>query len=60
MGFKSSTNYASYFPEKIAAVGQLKDALPGLRKLLAIESPLKIIKKWFLFHLKSSFGFHNI
>ena len=29
-------------------------ALPGLRQFLTSESPLKMIKKCFLFHLKNS------
>ena len=37
-----------------------KVALSGLRQFLVSESPLKIIKKCFLFHLKSSFRSKDI
>ena len=37
-----------------------KSALSGLRQFLATESPLKMIKKCFLFHLKSSFRSQDI
>ena len=33
----------------------LKDALSSLRQFLVTESPLKMMKKCFLFYLKSSF-----
>ena len=33
----------------------IKGALSGLRQFLATEYPLKMMKKCFLFHLKSSF-----
>ena len=32
----------------------------GLRQFLATESPLKVLKKCFLFHLKSFFHSQNI
>ena len=34
--------------------------LSGLRQFLATESPLKVLKKCFLFHLKSFFRSQNI
>ena len=37
-----------------------KGALSGLRQFLANESPLKMMKKCFLFHLKSSFHLQDI
>ena len=33
---------------------KVKDVLSGLRHFLATESPLKMMKNAFLFHLKSS------
>ena len=38
----------------------IKGTLSGLRQLLAAESPLKIMKKVFLFHLESSFHSQDI
>ena len=37
-----------------------KGALSGLRHFLATESPLKMMKKLFLLHLKNSFHFQDI
>ena len=37
-----------------------KGALSGLKQFLATESPLKIMKNVFLFHLKSSFRSQDI
>ena len=39
---------------------EIKGALSGLRQSLATESPLKMIKKCFLFHVKSSFRSQHI
>ena len=36
-------------------LSSIKGALSGLGQFLATESPLKMMKKIFLFHLKSSF-----
>ena len=38
----------------------IKGALSSLRQILAIESPLKMMKGYFLFHLKSSFSSQDI
>ena len=37
-----------------------KGALSGLRQFLATESPSKMMKNVFLFHLKSSFRLQDI
>ena len=41
-------------------VEDFKGALSGLRQFLATESPLKLMKIFFLFHLKSSFRSQDI
>ena len=46
-----STSLASNF--------SIKDALSGLRQLLAIESPLKVVKNTFYFTLKHQNSFQN-
>ena len=41
-------------------VSLAKSALPGRKQFLAIESPLKMMEKCFLIHLKSSLRSQDI
>ena len=45
---------------KFGQLIEFEGAVSGRRQFLATESPLKTIKKRFLFHLKSSFRSQDI
>ena len=52
--------FGFYVIVHIIVIFSVKDAFTGLRQFLPNESPLKMMKKCFLFHFESSFCFQDI
>ena len=57
---KNARSSYKYNIENVSNYFLIIGTLSGLRQLLAIESPLKMMKNAFLFHLKSSFRSQDI